>query len=166
VTIVVGYPAGGDTDAAARLYAERLSAKFGQTFLVDTKPGAGGTIAASFVAKARPDGHTLLYTPSNFAIVPHVLKLAPSVAHDVRTDFTPIIKDQNIPLVMVTGSASGIRSIGELVRQARAGQVQSHASPSSGSVMHVLAEMFNRAAGLKLPGAVRPTLPMNPNSPG
>lgn len=150
VTIIVGYPAGGDTDAAARLYAERLSSRFGQTFLVENKPGASGAIGASFVAKASPDGYTLLYVPSTFTIVPHVLKLAPSVAYDVRADFTPIIKDQNIPMVMMTGSASGIRSLADLVQQAKAGKVQNYASPGAGTPMQVLAEMFNRAAGLKL----------------
>jgi tripartite-type tricarboxylate transporter receptor subunit TctC len=150
VTIVVGYPAGGDTDAAARLYAERLSTKFRKPFIVDNKPGGGGAIAASFVAKARPDGYTLLYTPSNFTIVPLVLKLAPSVAYDPRRDFTPIIKDQNIPLVMVTGNSTGFRSLNEFIRQAKSGKVQSYATPSTGSVMHVLAAMFDRAAGLNL----------------
>lgn len=150
VTIVVGYPAGGDTDAAARLYAERLAEKFGQPFLVDNRAGAGGTIAAAFVAKAKPDGYVLLYTPINFAIVPHVLRQPSVTAQDVRNAFTPIIKDQNIPLVMVAGGSSGIRSLGDMVQQAKAGKIQSYASPSTGSVMHVLAETFNRAAGLTL----------------
>ena len=67
VSIVVSYPAGGDTDVIARVFAERLGAKFGQQFVVENKPGASGTIGNAFVAKSAPDGHTLLMTPSTIS---------------------------------------------------------------------------------------------------
>ena len=96
ITIVVSYPAGGDTDAIARAYAEKLSARLGQQVIIDNRPGASGTIGNSYVAKSAPDGYTLLFTPSTFPIAQHVLKVAPAVAHDVVKDFTPISKSGNI----------------------------------------------------------------------
>lgn len=149
ITLVVGWPAGGDTDAAARLYAEKLSGALHQPVLVDNRPGASGTIAASMVAKAAPTGDTLLYTPSTFTLAQHVLKVSPQLAHDVRRDFTPIIKDQNIPLVLVTSSASGIRSVADLVKKAKT-QELNYGSPGAGTPMHAVAEMFNKAAGIRL----------------
>ena len=149
ITLVVGWPAGGDTDAAARLYAEKLANSLHQPVLVDNRPGASGTIAGSFVAKAAPSGYTLLYTPSTFTLAQHVLKVSPQVAHDVKRDFTPIIKDQNIPLVLVASSASGIRSLADLVRNAKA-QSLNYGSPGTGTPMHAAAEMLNKAAGIRL----------------
>ncbi len=149
ITLVVGWPAGGDTDAAARLYAEKLSSALHQPVLVDNRPGASGTIAASMVAKAAPTGDMLLYTPSTFTLAQHVLKVSPQLSHDVKRDFTPIIKDQNIPLVLVTSSASGIRSVADLVKKAKT-QDMNYGSPGAGTPMHAAAEMFNKAAGIHL----------------
>lgn len=83
ITIVVAYPAGGDTDAIARTYAEKLSQRVGQPVLIDNRPGASGMIGNAWVAKAPADGYTLLFTPSTFPIAQHVLKAGPGVAHDV-----------------------------------------------------------------------------------
>lgn len=68
ISIVVSYPAGGDTDALGRVFAEKLSARIGQQVVVDNKPGASGTIGNAFVAKAPADGHTLLMTPSTILL--------------------------------------------------------------------------------------------------
>jgi tripartite-type tricarboxylate transporter receptor subunit TctC len=134
ITIVNGYPAGGDSDAMARLYAEKLTAKFGQQVIVDNKPGASGTIAASAVAKAAPDGYTLIFVPSTFAIAQLTLKVGPNTAHDVVKDFTPIVKAANVPLMAVTAPASG-------------GKALTYGSPGAGSPMHIVGEMLNKAAG-------------------
>ena len=88
ITIVVAYPAGGDTDALARVFAEKLQTRLGQPVLVDNKPGASGVIGSSFVGKAAPDGYTLLMAPSTFTMAQLVLKTAPSAGYDVRA-FTP-----------------------------------------------------------------------------
>lgn len=149
VTLVVGWPAGGDTDAAARLYADKLTAALHQPVIVDNRPGASGVIAASFVAKAAPDGYTLLYTPSTFTLVQHVLKVSPGIAHDAQRDFTPIIKDQNIPLALVTGASSGVRSVSQLVEKAKSQDV-SYGSPGVGTPQQILAEMFNKTAKIRL----------------
>lgn len=150
LTLVVSYPAGGDTDASARIYAEKLGALLGQTVVVDNKPGAGGMIGNSFVAKARPDGYTLLYANSTLPMIQYVIKAGPNVAYDPNRDFSPVIRDQNIPLVMVTSPASGIKSVEDLIAQAKTGRKLNYGTPSAGTPMHVAAEIFNREANVKL----------------
>ena len=150
VTLVVSYPAGGDTDAIARVYAEKLSARLGQPVLVDNRPGASGTIGNAAVAKAAPDGYTLLFTPSTFPIAQHVLKLAPSTAHDVVKDFTPILKTGNIPLLLVTAPATGIKDMKQAIADAKGGKAMTFGSPGAGSPMHIAAEMLNKAASIKM----------------
>lgn len=150
ITLVVSYPAGGDTDAIARVYAEKLSARVGQQVLVDNRPGASGMIGNASVAKAPADGYTLLFTPSTFPIAQHVLKAAPNIAHDVIADFTPIIKTGSIPLLLVTASSTGIKDMKQLLTEARGGKPFTYGSPGAGSPMHIAAEMLNRAAGTKL----------------
>ncbi len=150
VTLVVSYPAGGDTDAIARVYAEKLSARIGQQVLVDNRPGASGAIGNSYVAKSAPDGHTLLFTPSTFPIAQHVLKLASNIAHDVVKDFTPIIKTGNIPLLIVASPSVGVKDMKQLMADAKAGKAFTYGSPGAGSPMHIAAEMLNRAAGTKM----------------
>ena len=106
ITIIVSYPAGGDTDAMARLYAEKLTARLGQPVIVDNKPGASGIIGNAFVAKAAADGYTLLLTPSTISIAQLVVKASPSTAYDVLNDFTPIIQTATQPLFLVSGAAA------------------------------------------------------------
>jgi tripartite-type tricarboxylate transporter receptor subunit TctC len=150
ITIVVSYPPGGDTDVVARAYAEQLSARLGQAVIIENRPGASGTIGNASVAKALPDGYTLLFTPSTFPIAQHVLKVSPSVAHDVIKDFTPIIKTGNIPLLAVTGAASGYKDMKQVLAAAKSGKALSYGSPGAGSPMHILGEMLNKEAGIKM----------------
>lgn len=150
ITIVVSYPAGGDTDAIARVYAEKLTQRLGQQVLIDNRPGASGTIGNSAVAKAPADGYTLLFTPSTFPIAQHVLKLAPSTAHDVVKDFTSIVKTGNIPLLLVTAPSTGIKDMKQALAESKGGKAMTYGSPGAGSPMHIAAEMLNRAAGTKI----------------
>jgi tripartite-type tricarboxylate transporter receptor subunit TctC len=150
ITIVNGYPAGGDSDAMARLYAEKLTAKFGQQVIVDNKPGASGTIAAAAVAKAAPDGYTLIFVPSTFAIAQLTLKVGPTTAHDVVKDFTPIVRAANVPLMAVTAPASGMKDMKSLLAAAKGGKALTYGSPGAGSPMHIIGEVLNKEAGTKL----------------
>ena len=150
ITIVVSYPAGGDTDAIARVYAEKLSARLGQVVNVDNRPGASGTIGNASVAKAVADGYTLLFTPSTFAVAQHVLKVGPNVAHDVTHDFTAIVKTGNIPLLLVTSPSTGIKDARALIADAKAGKALTYGTPGAGSPMHIAAEMLNSDAGIKI----------------
>jgi tripartite-type tricarboxylate transporter receptor subunit TctC len=149
ITIVVPYPAGGDSDVIMRAYAEKLSQKLGQPVVIENKAGASGTIGSSFVAKSAADGYTFLFIPNTFAIAQHVLKVSPSVAHDVNKDFTPIIKTGNIPLLLFTSNTSGIKDMRQFIAEAKSGKIVNYGSPGAGSPMHIAAEMLNKDAGIK-----------------
>jgi tripartite-type tricarboxylate transporter receptor subunit TctC len=146
VTIVVAYPAGGDTDVLARVFAEKLQTRLGQPVLVDNRPGASGVIGSSYVAKAAPDGYTLLMAPSTFTMAQLVLKTAPSAGYDVRGGFTPIIQAGAQPLFIAAGPGTKARTLKDAMEESRKAAL-AYASPGSGSPMHVLGEMFNKVAG-------------------
>jgi tripartite-type tricarboxylate transporter receptor subunit TctC len=150
VTIVVSFPPGGDTDALARVFAEKLSARIGQQVLVENRTGASGTIGNASVAKAAPDGHTLLFTPNTISTATLVLKAGTGASYDVLNDFTPIIQVGTQSLFVVVNTATGVNNMTELVAAAKAGKVTNYASPGSGSPMHILGELFNKSAGVKL----------------
>ena len=150
ITIVSAYPAGGDTDALARMFADKLSARLGQPVVVENRLGAGGMIGSAYVAKAAPDGYTLLLAPNTFVITPHVIQGSPATQYDPVKDFTPIIDIGGVSLFVVVSTASGITSLKDLVAQAKAGKVKSYASPGYGSPMHILAELFDKSAGTKI----------------
>ncbi|MDB5963674.1 MAG: tripartite tricarboxylate transporter substrate binding protein [Polaromonas sp.] len=150
VTVVVAYPPGGDTDAIARLFADKLSQRLKQTVVVDNKPGAGGTLGNAYVGRALPDGYTLLFTPNPFTTAPMVLKLPASTSYDVLHGFEPIIKTAVQPLVLVANPNAGFRTIPDMIAAAKSGKAVSYASPGAGSPMHVAAEWLNRSAGVKI----------------
>ncbi|WP_309681732.1 tripartite tricarboxylate transporter substrate binding protein [Polaromonas sp.] len=149
ITLVVAYPAGGDTDAMARLYAEKLSTRLGQPVIVDNRPGASGTIGSTYVAKAPADGYTLLLAPSTFSIAQLVLKAGSATSYDVLNGFTPIVQTSVQPLFIAASTGAGIKDVKELVTLSKTKPL-SYASPGSGSPMHILGEMFNKSAGAKL----------------
>ena len=147
ITIVVAYPAGGDTDAIARVLAEKLQPRLGQPVLVDNKPGASGLIGSNFVAKAAADGYTLLMAPSTFTMAQLVLKTPPSSGYDVRGGFTPIIQIGAQPLFLASGPGTKAHTLKDAIAESKKADL-AYASPGSGSPMHVLGEMFNKAAGV------------------
>jgi tripartite-type tricarboxylate transporter receptor subunit TctC len=150
ITVVVAYPPGGDTDAIARLFADKLSQRLKQTVIVDNKPGAGGVVGNSFVGRAPADGYTLLFTPNPFTTAPMVMKLTPAASYDVLGGFEPIAKTATQPLVLVANPGVGIKSIPEMIAMAKSGKALSYASPGAGSPMHILGEWLNATAGVKI----------------
>jgi tripartite-type tricarboxylate transporter receptor subunit TctC len=150
ITIVVSYPPGGDTDALARVFAEKLAARIGQQVVVDNRTGASGTIGNAHVAKAPADGYTLLFTPNTISIATLVLKPGSGASYDVLNDFTPIIQMGSQSLFVVVNSATGVGTMKDLVAAAKNGKLPSYASPGSGSPMHILGEMFDKSAGVKI----------------
>ncbi len=150
VTIVVSFPPGGDTDALARLFAEKLSARIGQTVNVENRTGASGTIGNASVAKAPADGYTLLFTPNTITTATMVLRPGTGAAYDVLEDFTPIVMMGTQQLFVVVNTATGINSMADLVAANKGGKMPTYASPGSGSPMHILGELFNRSAGMKI----------------
>lgn len=150
ITLVVAYPAGGDTDVLARLLAEKLSARLRQSVVVENRTGAAGTIGSAYVAKSAADGYTLLVAPNTVAIAPLVLKNGTGASYDVRGDFTPVAQLGVQSLFVVVNKGTGITKLPELVARAKAGTVQTYASPGNGSPMHILGELFNKAAGVNI----------------
>lgn len=150
ISLVVAYPPGGDSDATARLFAEKLSQRLKQPVIVENKPGAGGTVGNTYVSRAKADGYTLLFTPNPFTTAPMVLKLAPNATYDVLNGFEPVALTAMQSVLLVTHPDSGIKSVADLVTQAKAGKPLTYASPGAGSPMHIVAEWLNRAAGVQV----------------
>ncbi len=150
INVIVSFPPGGDTDALARGFAEKLAARLGQPVVVENKTGASGTIGNSYVAKAAPDGYTLLFTPNTMATAPLVLKPGSGAVYDPLTDFTPILLAGTQSLFLVANTSTGIKDMKDFVAAAKSGKITSYASPGSGSPMHILGEAFNKSAGIKL----------------
>ena len=147
IRIVVPFPPGGSTDLLARRIAEALAKSMGQAVVVENRPGAGGTTGADAVAKAAPDGHTLLLgvTGSNAISA----SLNPKLPYNPVSDFAPITQVVTAPLVLVVNASSGIRSVRDYVAAARANPL-TYASPGNGTSMHLTGEMFALAAEVKL----------------
>ena len=150
VTIVVSFPPGGDTDALARVFAEKLSARLNQPVVVENKTGASGTIGNAYVARANPDGHVLLFTPNTMATAPLVLKPGSGAVYDPIKDLTPVFLAGTQSLFLVVNASTGIRTVKDFLEAVKAGKVSNYATPGAGSPMHILGEMFNMAAGVKL----------------
>jgi len=150
INLIVSFPPGGDTDALARVFAEKLAVRTGQAVVVENKTGASGTIGNSFVSKSVPDGYTLLFTPNTFATAPLVLKPGTGATYDPLTDFTPIILAGTQSLFLVANTGTGVKNVGELVAAAKAGRITNYGSPGSGSPMHILGAMFNKSAGINV----------------
>jgi tripartite-type tricarboxylate transporter receptor subunit TctC len=149
VTLVVPFPPGGGPDVAARVIAEKLAPRLGQPVVVENRPGAGALLGANFVAKAAPDGHTLLLTPNTMAISPHVLAPGAGGGIDVNRDLLPVIAPATTPLVLVASPSLGVSNLKGLLEQARKGGL-AYGSPGNGSPMHFAGEMFKRSAAVDL----------------
>ena len=148
VKIIVGFAPGGGTDVVARLIAQKLQESFGQPFIVENRAGATGTIAADLVAKATPDGYTLLmgHVNSN-AIAPNLFK----TSYDPVADFQPIAYVGYVPNILAVYPAVPAKNIGELIALAKAqpGKL-SYASSGVGSTQHLAGELFQILTGTKL----------------
>ena len=148
ITVVVSYPPGGDTDAMARLYAEKLALRLKQTVVVENKPGAGGTLGNTTALRAKPDGYTLLFTPNPFTTAPLLLKLNPTNSYDALNGFDPVIQTGFQSVLLVAHPDVGVKNVRDLVAQVKAGKALNYGSPGAGSPMHIAAELLNRAAGI------------------
>lgn len=147
VHIVVPQAPGGASDTLARIMAQALGQKWGQAVVVENRAGAGGNIGMDAVARAEPDGYTLLMSyEGSHAINASLYR---SLPFDVKKDFTPVATLAVLPFVAVTSPQTGLRSLSELVEAAHKGRIN-YGSAGNGSVNHLLGEMFNSAAGVKL----------------
>jgi len=148
VRMVVGFPGGGITDVIARAVAAQLTRELGQSVYVDNKPGAGTTIAADFVAKAPPDGYTLLLTD----VTTHAINasLYPKLPYDTVKDFTPVGMVASTPLMLVVNSSSPVKTAQELFADQRT-KPGNYGSSGNGTIIHLAGAMFASA------GRIAPT---------
>ena len=149
VKMVVGFSPGGGTDILARIVAQKLSETWGQSVVVDNRPGASATIGASVVAKAAPDGYTLSMgqlTPN--AIAPALMADLP---YNATRDFIPIVLVGTSPNILVINPSLPAKSVAELVALAKSkpGRL-SYASSGAGSLQHLAAELFKSRAGVDI----------------
>jgi tripartite-type tricarboxylate transporter receptor subunit TctC len=148
VTLVVPFPAGGGNDALARLVAERMSKTLGQQVVVENRGGAGGTVATRAIAKAPPDGHTVLlsYT-GTFAINP---TLYPNAGYDPRKDFVAIGTIGTLTSILVSHPSLPVKSTADLIDYAKKHPGKINYGFVPGTVGHISTEMFARSANIKL----------------
>jgi tripartite-type tricarboxylate transporter receptor subunit TctC len=146
VHVVVPFTAGSATDILARTFGQKLTEVWNQPVVVDNRPGAGGTIGAAVVAKAAPDGYTLLVHSAAQAYNPSIY---PSLPYDTIKDFIDIVPLGGQPNVLVVAPSTGIKTVAELVAQAKQkpGQLN-FGSAGTGSGTHINGEKFKLAAGI------------------
>ena len=145
IRIVVPYPPGGPTDVLARIVAGRLSDGLGQQVVLDNKPGASGMIGAEMVAKAAPDGYTLLANASVHVINPG---LYPKMPFDAIADFVPVTQLASVPLILVVNNDLPVKSVRELIAYAKANPGKlNFASSGNAAAPHLAGESFRLATG-------------------
>jgi len=148
IRIVVPNSAGGTADTLGRLLAQGLGARLGGQVLVDNRPGAGTIIGTEIVARAAPDGYTLLMSPTTMAINPAAYKKLP---YDALRDFAPISQLASVPSVLVVHPSVPAKSVKELIALAksRPGELL-YASPGQGPIPHLTMELFASMAGIRM----------------
>lgn len=146
IRMIVGFPPGGSTDLAARVLADKLSRAMGQPVVVENRSGASGNIAADAVARAAPDGYTLMLAASSFAAAPAFFD---TLGWDPVKDFTPVAKVATVPLVVVVNPDVPARTLKELVAYSKAnpGEINM-ASPGATTLTRLAGELFKQEAGL------------------
>lgn len=148
ITLVVPFPAGGTTDALARALGEKLSQRLGQPVIVENRGGAGATLGANYVAKAAPDGYTLLVGAVHHTIATSVYKKLP---YDFQKDFAPITTIATVPNVLVVNASTPAKNVAELVALVKAepGKL-SYGSNGNGTAQHLIGTQFQALTGTSL----------------
>jgi tripartite-type tricarboxylate transporter receptor subunit TctC len=147
IRIVVPYPAGGTTDQLARAIQQPLQELLGQTVVIDNKAGAGGTLGTDIVAKAAPDGYTLVFGNSGPSATSSLLRKLP---YDVQKDFRPLSTVVTVPLILAVAADSPHKTVKDFVTWARQqGTSLNYGSTGIGGSSHLAGEFFNDRAGTK-----------------
>ncbi|QIL82606.1 tripartite tricarboxylate transporter substrate binding protein [Diaphorobacter sp. HDW4A] len=148
ITIVVPFSPGGATDIMSRTLAERLKNRLGQPVIVENKPGAGTMIASEYVARAAPDGHTVLLAASSLGIAP---ALYSKVNYDPVKDFTPISLVASVVHVLSVHPSVPAKNVAEMVNWVKANPTKAnYGSVGAGTSTHLESELFNTMAGVKM----------------
>ena len=149
VTLLVPYAPGGGHDAMARIVAEKLGPRLGQTVVVENKPGAAGMIGTEQVVRAAPDGYTLLFSsPAEIVVAPSVYR---TMRYDPVKDLTPITQVGDTPLVLMAHPSVGVKTVAELIAKAKKepGKL-SFGTAGTGSSQHLAGAWINNLAGIDL----------------
>jgi tripartite-type tricarboxylate transporter receptor subunit TctC len=147
VRVIVGYAAGSGPDIQARTVSQQLSTSLGQSFYVENRLGANGTIAARSVAQAKPDGYTLLFSSSSITPTPYIYK---SLGYDLKTDLEPMASVGILDgMLMLVDSKSPIKSVPEFIAYAKKERVL-YGSPGVGNILHLATELFSQKAGISM----------------
>lgn len=148
ITLIVPFPAGGTTDVLARSLGDRLTQSLGQPVIVESKPGAGSTLGADYVAKSKPDGYTLLVGAVHHTIASSVYKKLP---YDFQRDLAPITTIALVPNVLTVNAATPARSVAELVAMAKAqpGRL-TYGSNGNGTAQHLIGTQFQNMTGTEI----------------
>jgi tripartite-type tricarboxylate transporter receptor subunit TctC len=148
IRLVVGFAAGGPSDVASRTIGQKLTQKWGQQVIVDIRPGAGGTIASDVVAKAPPDGYTLLVPAFSHAVNPSLIAKLP---YDTVRDFTPIVLFASTANMLVVHPSIPAGSVKELIAFAKAHpQALTYGSAGNGTASHLAGELLNMMGGVSI----------------
>ena len=148
VKIVVPFAAGGPVDQLARILAHELGPLLGADVIVEDKGGAGGAIGSETVARATPDGHTMLLASLGSQVISPALR--PPGGYDPVKSFEPVMLVGSVPTLLVIGPKSGASDLKELIAKAKGGQAMAYGSAGPGTTMNIAGELLNSAAGLKV----------------
>ena len=148
IRFVVPFPPGGGNDILARALAPRMAELLGQPVVIDNRPGAGGNIGTELVAKAAPDGHTIVIASNQVTMNPWLYSKLP---FDIEKDFAPVALAASVPMVLVVNPSVPAQNVRELIALAKRepGKLN-HSTPGSGTPQHIAFEVFNHAAGVKV----------------
>jgi tripartite-type tricarboxylate transporter receptor subunit TctC len=148
VRIIVAFPVGGLLDTVSRIVGDKLTMVLGQQFIIESRPGAGGTLATAAVARAEPDGYTLMMINDNHAVNPSVFK---NIPYDSVKDFAPIGFVGSAPMALSANARLPVRTVQDLIDLARQqpGKI-SYASVGIGSASHLAGELFAAKAGVRM----------------
>ncbi len=148
VTLIVPFPAGGTTDVLARALGEKLTLSLGQTVIVESKPGAGATLGADYVAKAKADGYTLLVGAVHHTIASSVYRKLP---YDFQKDLAPVTTIALVPNVLVVNASTPAKSVAELVTMLKAKPGDyTYGSNGNGTAQHLIGTQFQNLTGAQL----------------
>ncbi|QVQ25072.1 Bug family tripartite tricarboxylate transporter substrate binding protein [Achromobacter deleyi] len=149
ISLVVGYPAGGSVDLTARLFGEELAKRMGQSVVVENVGGAGGTIGAQRVARAAPDGYTLLLGSTNEMVIARMINSA--VKYDSVKDFSALGVIASQPMLLAASKNSGVKTAAEYLQKLRASAPGSfnYGSSGVGTTLHLAGEMINQSTGTR-----------------
>lgn len=148
VRVIAPYSPGGATDFIARVISQQLSEQLGQPFVVENRVGAGGTIGNALVAKAAPDGYTLMLADPSFAIAPSLYK---SLPYDVTRDFTPIVEIIEVPQALVVHPSLNVTTLKEFIELAKRSDGKlNYGSAGVGGTIHLSSELFKNATKLDI----------------